>query len=87
VSWVWKDREVGAAEIADAVPGADRPIALPGRFLALRRDHRRLSRRVLVGGILLQTLAGLPSSTSIGLYLRVLFGLNLASTCCSRRWR
>ena len=74
---VWKDREVGAAEIADAVP-VPTGIALLGRFLALVAIIVAFHAAFLVGGVLLQTLQGYHEY-ELGLYLQVLFGLNLAS--------
>jgi ABC-type transport system involved in multi-copper enzyme maturation permease subunit len=72
---VWKDREVGAAEIADAVP-VPTAIALSGRFLALVAIVVAFHAAFMVGGLLLQTLQGYYRF-ELGLYLRVLFGLNL----------
>src|SRR3712207_6436799 len=74
---VWKDREVGAAEIADAAP-VPTGIALLGRFLALVAIIVAFRAAFLAGGVLLQTLQGYHEY-ELGLYLRVLFGLNLAS--------
>lgn len=73
---VWKDREVGVAEIADAVP-VPTGIALLGRFLALVTIIVAFHAAFMVGGILLQTLQGYHNF-ELGLYVRVLFGLNLA---------
>jgi ABC-2 type transport system permease protein len=74
---VWKDREVGAAEIADAVP-VPTGVTLLGRYLALVALVVTLHAAFMVGGLLLQTLQGYHDY-ELGLYLRVLFGLNLAS--------
>jgi ABC-2 type transport system permease protein len=74
---VWKDREVGAAEIADAAP-VPTGVALLGRFLALVAIIAAFHAAFVAGGILLQSLQGYYRY-EIGLYLRVLFGLNLAS--------
>ncbi|HEX3129837.1 MAG TPA: M1 family aminopeptidase [Thermoanaerobaculia bacterium] len=74
---VWKDREVGAAEIADAVP-VPTGIALLGRFLALVAIIVAFHTAFLVGGLLLQTLQGY-TNFELGLYVRVLFGLYLAA--------
>lgn len=74
---VWKDREVGAAEIADAAP-VPTGIALLGRFLALVAIIVAFHAAFLIGGILLQTLQGYYKF-ELGLYVRVLFGLNLAT--------
>ena len=72
---VWKDREVGAAEIADAVP-VPTGIALLGRFLALVAIVVVFHAALMAGGLLLQALQGYRDF-EIGLYLRVLFGLGL----------
>jgi ABC-2 type transport system permease protein len=74
---VWKDREVGAAEIADAAP-VPTGIALLGRFLALVAIIVTFRAAFLLGGVLLQTLQGY-TNFELGLYVRVLFGLNLAT--------
>ncbi|MDQ3689037.1 MAG: hypothetical protein M3406_03195, partial [Chloroflexota bacterium] len=73
---VWKDREVGAAEIADAVP-VPTGVALLGRFLALVAIILVFHAAFMVGGILLQGLRGYYNF-ELGLYLRAVFGLNLA---------
>ncbi|MFL6200759.1 MAG: ABC transporter permease, partial [Thermoanaerobaculia bacterium] len=73
---MWKDREVGAAEIADAAP-VPTGIALLGRFLALVAIIMAVHAAFLVGGVLLQTLQGYYNF-ELGLYVRVLFGLKLA---------
>ncbi len=73
---VWKEREVGVAEMADAAPvpvGA----ALFGRFLALVAMIVMFQAASMVGGILIQALQGYYHF-EIGLYLRVVFGLKLA---------
>ena len=72
---VWKDREVGAAEIADAVP-VPTAIVLLGRFLALVAIILAFHAALMVGGILLQALQGYYAF-ELGLYVRILFGLNL----------
>ncbi|MDF1501413.1 M1 family aminopeptidase [Roseisolibacter sp. H3M3-2] len=74
---VWKDREVGASEIADAAP-VPTGVALLGRFLALVAIVVAVHVAFLAGGVLLQTLQGYRRYEP-GLYLRVLFGLNLLS--------
>ncbi len=73
---VWKDREVGVAEIADAVPVPD-GVALLGRFLALVVMIVLFQAAAMVGGLLIQALHGYYHF-EIGLYLRVVFGLKLA---------
>jgi hypothetical protein len=72
---VWKHREVGIAEIADAAP-VPTHIALLGRFLALVAIIMTFHTAFMVGGVLLQTMHGYYKF-ELGLYVRVLFGLNL----------
>jgi ABC-2 type transport system permease protein len=73
---VWKDRDAGEAEIVDAapVPGA---AALAGRFLALVAMLAMFQAACMAGGILIQAFQGY-THLEIGLYLRIVFGLNLA---------
>ena len=73
---VWKEREVDEAEMADAAPVPE-GVALLGRFLALVALLPMLQAATMVGGILIQALQGYYHF-EIGLYLRVVFGLNLA---------
>ena len=73
---VWKNREVGVAEIADAMP-VPTGIALLGRFLALVTIILAFHAAFMAGGVLLQALQGYYNF-ELGLYVRVLFGLNLA---------
>ncbi len=73
---MWKDRETGAAEIADAAP-VRTSVVLLGRFLALVALIALFQLAFMVGGILLQVLQGYYNF-ELGLYLRILFGLNLA---------
>lgn len=73
---VWKYREVGVAEIADAAP-VPTGIALLGRFLALVAIVVAFNAASMAGGVLLQTLQGYHNF-ELGLYVRALFGLNLA---------
>ncbi|MFL6246907.1 MAG: ABC transporter permease/M1 family aminopeptidase [Thermoanaerobaculia bacterium] len=70
---VWKDRETGAAAIADAVP-VRTGVALLGRFLALVAIIVMFQFAFMIGGILLQVLHGYYRF-ELGLYLRFL-GLN-----------
>ncbi len=72
---VWKDRETGAAAIADAMP-LRTSIALLGRFLALVAIIVMFQLASMIGGILLQVLQGYYVF-ELGLYLRILFGWNL----------
>ena len=73
---VWKDRETGAAQIADAAP-VRTSVVLLGRFLALVGIIALFHLAFLIGGILLQVLQGYYDFEP-GLYLRILFGWNLA---------
>ncbi|MBV9497507.1 MAG: hypothetical protein JOZ54_24945 [Acidobacteria bacterium] len=71
---VWKDRETGAAQIADAAP-VRASVVLSGRFLALVALIALFQLACMIGGILLQTLHGYYNY-ELGLYLRILFGWN-----------
>ena len=73
---VWKDREVAAAEIADATP-VPTVISWLGRFLALVVIVVLVHAATMLGGLLVQTLQGYYNYEP-GLYVRVVFGLNLA---------
>jgi ABC-2 type transport system permease protein len=70
---IWKDRETGASQIADAVPMRT-GVALLGRFLALLAIIACFQLAFLTGGILLQVLHGYHHF-ELGLYARIL-GLN-----------
>lgn len=72
---VWKDRETGAAEIADAMP-VRTSIALLGRFLALVSIVVLFQIAFLIGGILLQVLHGYYNF-ELDIYIRILFGYKL----------
>ena len=72
---VWKNRETGAADIADAMP-VRTGIALAGRFLALVAIIAMFQFAFMIGGILLQVLHGYYVF-ELGLYIRILFGMNL----------
>ncbi|HYI08154.1 MAG TPA: M1 family aminopeptidase [Thermoanaerobaculia bacterium] len=72
---VWKDRETGAAQIADAAP-VRTSVVLLGRFLALVALIALFQLAFMIGGILLQALQGYYDFEP-GLYLRILFGWNL----------
>jgi ABC-2 type transport system permease protein len=72
---VWKDRETGAAQIADAAP-VRTGVVLLGRFLALVALIALFQLALMIGGILLQVLQGYYAF-ELGLYLRILFGWNL----------
>ncbi len=72
---VWKDRETGAAAIADAAP-VRTSVVLLGRFLALVALIALFQVAFMIGGVLLQALQGYYNFEP-GLYLRILFGWNL----------
>lgn len=72
---VWKNRETGAADIADAMP-VRTGIALLGRFLALVAIIVMFQFAFMIGGILLQVLHGYYEF-ELGLYIGILFGMNL----------
>jgi ABC-2 type transport system permease protein len=69
---VWKDRETGAAQIADAAP-VRTSVVLSGRFLALVALIALFQAAFMLGGVLLQVLHGYYDFEP-GLYLRILFG-------------
>ena len=73
---VWKDRDTGVAEIADATPVPE-VVLLPGRFLALVASIVMIQAAQMLGGLLIQALQGYRHF-EIGLYLRMVFGLDLA---------
>ncbi len=73
---VWRERESGIAEIADAAP-VSFACALAGRFLALAALILMFQAAAMAGGLLIQVLQGY-FHFEIGLYLRVVFGLKLA---------
>jgi ABC-type transport system involved in multi-copper enzyme maturation permease subunit len=73
---VWKEREVGVAEIADAMPVPGGP-ALLGRLLAFAAILAMILAAMVTGGILIQAFQGY-TRFEIGLYFRIVFGLNLA---------
>ncbi|HEV2146160.1 MAG TPA: M1 family aminopeptidase [Longimicrobiaceae bacterium] len=72
---VWKAREVDVAEIADAAPVPEGALLL-GRFLALVAMLATFQAAAMVGGMLIQALQGYYNF-EIGLYLRIVFGLDL----------
>lgn len=71
---VWKDRETGAAPIADAMP-VSTGVTLLGRFLALVAIIVFLQFVFITGGMLLQILHGYYKF-ELGLYIQILFGFN-----------
>ena len=74
---VWKEREVRVAELADAAPVPE-AVALLGRFLALVTMLATFQTAMLLGGLLIQALQGYFHFEP-GLYLRVVFGMNLVN--------
>jgi ABC-2 type transport system permease protein len=72
---VWKDRDSGAAEIADAVPVRTSTVLL-GRFLALVGIIVIFQFALMLGGMLLQALNGYYVFEPL-LYARILFGFKL----------
>lgn len=72
---VWKDRESGAAEIADAVPVRTGSVLL-GRFLALVTIIALFQCAFMIGGIVLQILQGYYVFEPL-LYVKILFGIKL----------
>jgi hypothetical protein len=73
---VWKDRDSGAAEIADAVPVRTATVLL-GRFLALVGIIVVFQFALMFGGVLLQALHGYYEFEPL-LYVKILFGFKLA---------
>ena len=73
---VWKDRDVGAAEIADASP-APVGVLLLGRLLALLVMLVMLQATFMMAGLLLQALQGYYNFEPV-LYFKILFGVGLA---------
>ncbi len=74
---VWKERESGVAEIADAAPVPE-GVALVGRFLALVAMLALVQAAIMLGGIIIQAAHGY-FRFEIDLYARILFGLNLTN--------
>ncbi|HZF68011.1 MAG TPA: M1 family aminopeptidase, partial [Gemmatirosa sp.] len=73
---VWREREVGMGDIADAAPVPD-GVALLGRFLALVAMLVVLQAALAGAGVLLQALRGYHRHEPL-VYLQLLFGLKLA---------
>jgi len=73
---VWKEREEGTSEIADATPVPEGALLL-GRFLALVAMLAVLQAAIMAGSILIQALQGYGRFEP-GLYLRIFFGMKLA---------
>jgi ABC-type transport system involved in multi-copper enzyme maturation permease subunit len=73
---VWRERESGLGDIADAVPMPEW-VPLAGNLLGLAMMLVLLQTLMLVAGVALQTSLGYHE-LEIGLYLRTLFGLQLS---------
>jgi ABC-type transport system involved in multi-copper enzyme maturation permease subunit len=73
---VWKDREVRVAEIADAAPVPE-GVELLGRFLSLVAILTTFQVVFMAAGVVLQAAQGYYNF-ELGLYLRLLFGVNLS---------
>jgi hypothetical protein len=74
---IWKDRNVGMAEIADASPVSE-GVAVLGRYLAVLVTLALLQFVVMASGLTIQTLQGYYDF-ELGLYLRILFGISWIS--------
>jgi ABC-2 type transport system permease protein len=72
---VWREREAGLGEIADALPGSEWPPFL-GRLLGLALVLVAFLALLMAAGMLAQAAMGYRGF-EIGLYLAVLFGLQL----------
>jgi ABC-type transport system involved in multi-copper enzyme maturation permease subunit len=73
---VWKNRDTGMAEIADAAPVSE-ATELGARFAALVAIIAILQVPVLIGGMIAQTGQGY-FNYELGLYFRIFFGMQLA---------
>lgn len=73
---VWREREAGQSEIADATPVPDW-VPFLGKFLALGLVLLAVQAVLTAAGMLMQAFLGW-FDFEIGLYLRMLFGLRLA---------
>ncbi|KUG08514.1 ABC transporter permease/M1 family aminopeptidase [Solirubrum puertoriconensis] len=72
---VWREREAGLSEIADAAPVSEWAL-LVGKFLGLGLLIATWMLLLLLGGMLLQLILGYDKF-EVGLYLQALFGLQL----------
>ena len=73
---VWMDRSVRASGITDALP-VPSWVQLAGKFAALVAFLAVLQAVLMTGGVLMQAAKGY-STFELGLYVRILFGLQLA---------
>ncbi len=74
---VWADRDSDMAEVADAAPVSN-AAALLGRFIALFVLIVLFQAAMMLGGLLIQVLQGYHRF-ELGVYLKMVFGLNLAT--------
>jgi ABC-type transport system involved in multi-copper enzyme maturation permease subunit len=72
---IWREREAGLGEITDAMPGSEWT-SFAGKFLGLGFVLAAFTALQMAAGMLAQVLMGYQRF-EIGLYLRVLFGLQL----------
>jgi ABC-2 type transport system permease protein len=72
---VWREREAGLGEITDAMPGSEWPPFL-GKLLGLGLLLIAFTALQMAAGVLAQTIMG-HDELEIGLYLKILFGLQL----------
>jgi ABC-2 type transport system permease protein len=72
---VWREREAGAGEISDAMPGSEWPPFL-GKLLGLGLVLAAFTAMQMAAAMLAQTIMG-HRELEAGLYLKVLFGLQL----------
>ena len=73
---IWREREAGVSEISDAAPVPE-GVLLLGKFLGLSLLAVAFMALQMTVGLLVQVIRGYPD-IELGLYLRVLFGLQLA---------
>jgi len=74
---VWKDRDVGMAEISDAAPVSE-GVAVLGRYLAVLATLALIVAVFMAAGLTIQALQGYYDFEP-GLYFRILFGINFAN--------
>ncbi|HEX2222687.1 MAG TPA: hypothetical protein VHN15_00625 [Thermoanaerobaculia bacterium] len=72
---VWREREAGLGEITDALPGSEW-VSFLGKLLGLGLVLALFQALLMAAGMLAQTLMGYQGF-EVGLYLKVLFGLQL----------
>ena len=72
---VWRERDAGLGEITDAMPGSDWSPFL-GKFLGLGLMVALFMALLTMAGILAQLISGYQNF-EIGLYLKIMFGLQL----------